>query len=138
MDGWERKVNEFFKYLPAFHPIIKFTIEKSLNNIIFLDITVSKRSNKLTTDLHTKETDIHQYFLAKSCHRSFIKRAIQYVQAVLITPICSDGRVLKERLTQFQTWFLEMGYLQENVRPGNRESKSNFKGRSTFKVRKFF
>ena len=74
-------------------------MEKSFNKINFLDVTVSKNNNKLSTDLYTKETVKHQYLHAKSCHCSCIKRAIPYGQAVRIKRICSDENVLNERLT---------------------------------------
>ena len=57
-DG-EEKLNEFFKYLNEFQPKIKLTMEKSINKITFLDVTVSKNKNKLSTDLYAKETDTH-------------------------------------------------------------------------------
>ena len=115
-DG-EEKLNKFFEYLNEFHPTIKFTIEKSFSKINFLDVTVSKNNNKLSTDFYTKETDTHQYLHAKSCHRSCIKRAIPYGQAVRTKRICSDENVLNERLTQLETLLLKRGYLQEKVRP---------------------
>ena len=79
----KKKFNEFFQYLNEFNPTIKFTVEKSFNKITFLDVTVSENNNKLSTDLYTKETDINQYIHASSCHRSSIKIAIPYIQAVL-------------------------------------------------------
>ena len=114
-DG-EEKLNEFFEYLNEFYPAIKFTMEKSFNKINFLDVSVSKNNNKLSTELYTKEMATHQYLHAKSCHRNCIKRAIPYGQAVRIKLICSDENVLNERLTQLETWLLKRGYLQENVR----------------------
>ena len=93
----EEKLNEFFENLNEFHPTIKF------NKINFLDVTISKNNNKLSTDLYTKETDRHQYLHAKSCHRSCIKRAIPYGQTVRIKRVCSDENVLNERLTQLET-----------------------------------
>ena len=107
----------FFEYLNEFHPTIKFNVKKSFNKINFLDVTVSKNNNKLSTTLNTKETDTDQYLHANSCHSSCIKRAISYGQAVRIKRICSEENVLHERLTQLETWLLKRSYLQENVRP---------------------
>ena len=114
-DG-EEKLYKFFEYLNEFHPTIKSTSEKLFNKINLLDVTVSK-NNKLSTDLYTKETDKYQYLHTKSCHRSCMKRAIPYAQVVCIKRISSDENVLKERLTQLETWYLKRSYLQENVRP---------------------
>ena len=65
-----------------FHPKIKFTMEKSYDKINFLDVAVYKENIHLATDLYTKDTDTHQYLHAKSCHRSCMKRAIPYEQAI--------------------------------------------------------
>ena len=80
----EEKLNKFFKYLNEFHPTIKFTMEKSYDKINFLDVVVYKENKHLATDLYIKDTDTHQYLHAKSCHRSCIKRAIPYGQAIRI------------------------------------------------------
>ena len=86
----EEKLYNFVKYLNEFHPTIKFTMEKSYEKINFLDVVVYKENKCLSTDLYTKDTDTHQYLHAKSCHRSCIKRAIPYGQAIRIKRICSD------------------------------------------------
>ena len=49
--------------------------------------------------------------------------------------VCSNENILKERLTQLETWLLKRSYLQENVRP-EKESKSGLKGKTTLKIRK--
>ena len=43
------------------HPNIKFTYEFNKENISFLDLKVSLSGGQLTTDLHVKSTDKHQY-----------------------------------------------------------------------------
>ena len=63
-----KEVINFFEYLNEFQANIKLTMKKSLNKINFLDVTVSKNNNKLSTNLCTKKTDIFQYLHAKSCH----------------------------------------------------------------------
>ena len=79
-----------------FNPTIKFTMEKSYDKFNFLDVVVYKENKHLATDLYTKDTDTHQYLQANSCHRSCIKRAIPYGQAIRIKRICSDeGNLIK-------------------------------------------
>ena len=113
----EAKLNKFFKYLNEFYPTIKFTTEKSYGKINFLDVVVYKENKHLATDLYTKDTDTHQYLHAKSCHRSCIKRAIPYGQAIRIKRICSDEGNLNNRLSELESWLEKRGYLSKNVKP---------------------
>ena len=55
------KLQEFFKFLNALHPTIKFTMDYSYETINFLDVQVSKSNSTLETDLYFKDTDRHQY-----------------------------------------------------------------------------
>ena len=112
----EENLNNFFKYLNEFHPTIKFTMEKSYEKINFLDAVVYKENKHLSTDLYTKDTDTHQYLHAKSCHRSCIKRAIPYGQAIRIKRICSDENNLNRRLLELESWLSKRGYSSKNVR----------------------
>ena len=59
LDRWLEKLQEFFKFLNAFHPMIKFTMDCSYKTINFLDVQVSKRNSTLETDLYCKDTDRH-------------------------------------------------------------------------------
>ena len=73
-------LKEFFGFLNNFHPSIKFTMEYSQKQIIFLNVLISKNVNEssLITSLFTKSTDAHQDLNATSCHRSVYKRSIPY------------------------------------------------------------
>ena len=115
-DGLE-KLQEFFKFLNAFHPTIKFTMDYSYETINFLDVQVSKRNSTLETDLYCKDTDRHQYLHAKSCHRYVYKKHIPFGQAIRLRRIISDETMLDERLKELQTWFANRGYNSEKVKP---------------------
>ena len=115
-DGLE-KLQEFFKFLNAFHPTIKFTMDYSYETINFLDVQVSKRNSTLETDLYCKDTDRHQYLHTKSCHRYVYKKHIPFGQAIRLRRIISDDIVLDERLKELETWFANRGYNSEKVKP---------------------
>ena len=103
-DGSE-KLQEFFKFLNAFHPTIKFTMDNSYETINFLDVQVSKRNSTFETNLHCKDTDRHQYLYSKSCHRYVYKKYIPFGQAIRLRRTISDNIVLDERLKEVETWF---------------------------------
>ena len=44
-----------------FSQYIKFTYEYSAKNIPFLDLKLGSKDGKISTDLHVKSTDLHQY-----------------------------------------------------------------------------
>ena len=113
-DGLE-KLKEFFSYLNSCHPTIKFTMDYSDTTINFLDVSVTKNSTKLSTDLFTKDTDSHQYLHATSCHPYSCKKSIPYGQAIRIKRICSDPEQLKLRLEDLSNWLVNRGYKQEIV-----------------------
>ena len=68
---WDRSENElkqFIEKLNEFHPTRKFTCGYSRERVHFLDVQVVLEKNKISTDLHVKETDIYQYLHPSSCH----------------------------------------------------------------------
>ncbi|XP_041461655.1 uncharacterized protein LOC121412959 [Lytechinus variegatus] len=56
----------------------------------FLDVTVQKKPNGITTTLYTKPTDTHQYLHSSSCHPRHCKTGIAYSQALRLRRICSE------------------------------------------------
>ena len=52
---------------PPHHPTI--TAEWSSSGVPFLDTHVQLENGQLTTDLHVKPTNTHQYLAANSCHK---------------------------------------------------------------------
>ena len=64
----EASLETFVEDLNQAHPTIKFTVEWSRNSIPFLDTSILLENGQLTTDLHVKPTDTHQYLAANSCH----------------------------------------------------------------------
>ena len=71
----EEKLNEFVNLLNSSHETIKFTHEVSPSKINFLDVTVLLHNNSISTDLHVKSTDTHQYLLTSSCLISLSTRS---------------------------------------------------------------
>ncbi|XP_041461177.1 uncharacterized protein LOC121412433 [Lytechinus variegatus] len=57
----EDSLHTFIDHINSFHRTIKFTSEFSQQETHFLDVTVQKKPNGITTTLYTKPTDTHQY-----------------------------------------------------------------------------
>ena len=99
----EGNLKTFLNYLNSLHPTIKFTHEysiSSLQSLPFLDVQVQLKDNQIQTDLYTKPTDKHQYFLKSSCHKSHIKRSIPFSLALRSRRICSTDFPFEKRFNR--------------------------------------
>ena len=74
----------------------------------FLDFNVSLKNGSITTDLHTKSTDCHQYLPCNSSHPDHIKNPIIYSQTLRLSSICTYEENMK-------SWFLERGYSKQMI-----------------------
>ncbi|XP_072166144.1 uncharacterized protein [Diadema setosum] len=106
---WTREEESLYTFIDSinsFHRTIKFTSDFFQEETNFLDVTVRKESNHVTTTLYTKPTDTHQYLHSANCHPHHCKTSIPYSQALRLRRICSEdsefsfhARNLKRHLT---------------------------------------
>ena len=64
----EGSLKQFIEALNADHPIIKFSLERSKEEINVLDVNVILRNRQFETDLHIKPTDTHQFLDSTFSH----------------------------------------------------------------------
>ena len=69
----------------------------------------------LSTDLHVKLTDTHQYLHRDSCHPSHCKRGISYSQALRIRRICSRTEDYLQRTQELKGYLINRGYNEDEV-----------------------
>ena len=86
----QEKLDSFLEELNRCNSYLKFTYESSKTSIPFLDLKVSLSNGYLSTDLHIKSTDRHQFLHYTSSHPDHTKRSIIYSQALRISRICSN------------------------------------------------
>ena len=67
---------------------IKFEIHLSINQVHFLDVTISLKHGKLITTLFNKATDSHFYLNTSSCHPSHILKNMPKGQFIPLRHIC--------------------------------------------------
>ena len=106
----EEKLQLFLTDLTKYNPHIKSTYEFNKEYISFLDLNASFCDGKLTTDLHVKPTDRHQYFHYTSPHLNHTKRSIVYSQALRLSGICSYKNDCEKHLEEMKPWFRVRGY----------------------------
>ena len=67
----------------SFTPSLKFTYESSKKDISFLYLKVLLNKDKLSTELHIKPTDCHQYLQYSSDHPEHTKQLTVYSQVIM-------------------------------------------------------
>ncbi|XP_045174540.2 uncharacterized protein LOC123535851 [Mercenaria mercenaria] len=93
------ELNSFVKALNELHSSIKFTYEISTKHVSFLDVDLTKdTSNNICTNVHVKNTNIHQYLLYSSNHPKTCKDGIPYSQAKRYRRIISDDNQFAKSL----------------------------------------
>ena len=103
---------------------IRFTMEASQSEMVFLDTKVSTVESEeghvfLTTDIYSKKTDTHQYLNPKSCHPENQVRAIPIGVADRIRRNCSDNveddKNYKKRLVEYKAYLIKSGHDSDQV-----------------------
>ena len=84
------ELNLFINSVSSFHPALKYTWEISENSLTFLDIKLSINDNALSTSVHYKPTDAHNYLLHSYSHPQHVKNAIPISQFLRLRRLCSD------------------------------------------------
>ena len=105
---WTRgkdKLEKFLDDLNSFDNNIKFTHESSKENVTFLDLIVKLSKCRLTTDLHIKDTDRHQYLHFNSSSPDHTKRSIIYSQALRLTKIYTFENDFLRYRDEMKSWF---------------------------------
>ena len=84
-------VKKFLKYMNSRHPNIQFTCEEESNNkISFLDISVMRVNNKLTTSLYRKKTFSGVYLNFNSFLPMDYKKGLIHNLLLRACNICAD------------------------------------------------
>ena len=109
------KLEKFLDDLNSFDNNIKFTHESSKDNVIFLDLIVKLSKGRLTTDLHVKDTDRHQYLHFNSSHPDHTKRSIIYSQALRLAKICTFENDFLRHRDEMKSWFQRRSYPEDVI-----------------------
>ena len=132
-----KNVKLFLSSLNEFHTNIKFTYESSKETIAFLDLKVSIKNSKITTDLHVKCTNNHQYLHYLYAHSNHTKRSVVFSQTLCIARLCSYEENFIKHKTNMKSWFLKKEYLEKLISAEmDKVTFSNIEGKSNSKTQK--
>ena len=106
----QEKLDSSLEELNRCNSSLKFTYESSKTSIPLLDLKVSLSNGYLSTDLHIKSADRHQFLHYTSSHPDHTKCSIIYSQALRISRISSNKSDFVKYLESMKSWFEVKGY----------------------------
>ena len=110
---WDTSIDStdnLLNILQTLHEKIKFTVEKSNQEINFLDIKIIAKNNKITTDIYQKPTDSEQYVHFYSCHPSHTKRNIPFNLARRACTIIESEESKTQKMIKLKEVLSRQGY----------------------------
>ena len=120
--GQTKTLHKMLDKINQIHPAIKLTMSHTkinekdpckcpkLDQIPFLDVSLSLNKGKICTDLYKKPTDKNQYLLPSSCHPPDCMKNIPFSLALRIVKICSDSINRDLRLGELKQMLLDREY----------------------------
>lgn len=123
----ENEIDQFTDWLNTRHPILKFTCEKSIEGIPFLDTFVSNDNRTIKIRPYNKPTDTKQFLQPTSCHPQHITNSIPFSQALRIQRICTQEDDLKKELENLKGFFKNRGYDNKIIETGITNAKKTKK-----------
>ncbi|XP_043922277.1 vomeronasal type-2 receptor 26-like [Protopterus annectens] len=114
--GDREELSEFVTYLNDNSFGIKFTANIERENIVFLDVLVTRLSdNTLATSVHRKFPEYNTLLHAESCHPRHIIRNIPKSQFMRIKRICSSEQEYSNFSVDLSRRFINRGYKAHNI-----------------------
>ena len=104
------ELNQFITSVNSFHLALKYTWEIPENSLAFLDIKLSVNDNGLSTSVHYKPTDSHNYLLHSSSHPQHVKNAIPFSQFLRLRRLCSEDSDFNNKCEEMCQFFKKRGY----------------------------
>ena len=92
----ETALDAFVSYLNNCHSSIKFTVTKSTHQVDFLDLTVKKTTNGISTELFIKLTSTLAYLHRTSCYPRHVFTSLAYGEYLWVRHNCSDDDSFKK------------------------------------------
>ena len=131
-DVEEQKLSNFTEYLKSniLENKIKFTVETSRQELVFLDTNVHLKNGYLTIksppkngyliqEIYSKPTDSHKYLNPKSCHPPQVTRNNPYSVALRVRRNCSgrdpDDKMFIDNMVKYKAYLLESGYASDQI-----------------------
>ena len=125
--GNTKVIHTILEQINQIHPYIKLIMKHTsisendpcscpkLNEISFLDVSLSVSNGKIVTDLYEKPTDRNQYLQPSSCHPRDCFKSIPYSLALRVIRICSNPNQRDKRLRELSEKLQYREYSEHNI-----------------------
>ena len=133
--SWKRYLDNCFRFwgdiyklhnlLQNLHPQIKFTMEDSLKEFLFLDILIKNVNGQIITDIYHKPTDTQQYLHFRSHDPKNCIKSIPYTLVRRIHTIITDKNLKKTCLKEQHTTLHLRGYPTTLINKGLEFAEKN-------------
>ena len=120
-DVEEQELSSFTEYLNSniLESKIKFTMETSRQELVFLDTKVHLKNGYLIPEIYSNPTDSHEYLNPKSCHPPQVTRNNPYSVALRVRRNCldrdSDDKMFIDNMVKYKAYLLESGYASDQI-----------------------
>ena len=117
----EKNLVQFTEYMngKVLKDKIKFTLEHSETELVFLDTKVHLKNGFLIQEIYSKPTDSHHYLNQKSSHPPNVVKNIPYSVALRVRRNCSDriedGTLFKKNMINYKAYLLNSGYETRHI-----------------------
>ena len=108
--------NQSFSKEKGMRSQIRFEVNKSSNEVNFLDTKITIENGHLITNLYTKPTDAFLYLNTKSNHPKHIKTNIPKGQFIRVRRICSKHTDFLRNCAILSTFFEKRGYNSKELK----------------------
>ncbi|KAL2101113.1 hypothetical protein ACEWY4_002874 [Coilia grayii] len=110
--GSREEFDNFATHLNNMVYSIKFNAVVDAKSVSFLDTTVIRQNNILSTTLYTKPTDKNSILHASSAHPPNLKKGLPYTQFLRLKRICTHTADFESELRKMYKQFSLRGYPQ--------------------------
>jgi hypothetical protein len=107
--------NRFKARLSDFHGLTWETTERT-SSVVFLDLTLTIRANRITTSLYSKPLNLYLYIPPQSAHPPGVLNGLISGIIYRIYTLCSDPADIRYRLQDFWNRLLARGYDGAKIR----------------------
>jgi hypothetical protein len=124
MCGPREELDEFINFVANFSPSLKFTWQISTQTVNFLDLQISITNNNISTTVHYKDTDSHNYLLYSSNHPPACKDSIPFAQFKRLRRICTEDSDFETQTKTMSSFFESRHYPSETTTSALRHAKA--------------
>ena len=91
--------------------------------VVIADIKISINGNSLSTSVHYKPTDSHNYLLHSSSHPQHVKNAIPFSQFLRLRRLCSNDSDFNNKCEEMCQFFKKRGYPDSAITTGKHRAQ---------------